>query len=70
MIAYSSSYTFLLETWHNLIKIIYNPRINNLCKILETPFVNDHKDSPYKQEIAMIKNKKFVDWLDEEGNIK
>lgn len=53
-----------------LIKIIYNPRINDLSKILETPFVNDRKDSPYKQEIAMIKNKKFVDWLDEEGNIK
>lgn len=53
-----------------LIKIIYNPRIKDLCKILETPFVNDRKDSPYKQEIVMIKNKKFVDWLDEEGNIK
>lgn len=53
-----------------LIKIIDNPRIKDLCKILETPFVNDRKDSPYKQEIAMIKNKKFVDWLDEEGNIK
>lgn len=53
-----------------LINIIYNPRIKDLCKILETPFVNDCKDSPYKQEIAMIKNKKFVDWLDEEGNIK
>lgn len=53
-----------------LIKIIYNPRIKDLCKILETPFVNDRKDSPYRQEIAMIKNKKFVDWLDEEGNIK
>lgn len=53
-----------------LIKIIYNPRIKDLCKILETPFVNDRKDSPYKQEIAMIKNKKFIDWLDEEGNIK
>lgn len=53
-----------------LIKIIYNPRIKDLCKILETPFVNDRKDSPYKQEIAMIKNKNFVDWLDEEGNIK
>ena len=53
-----------------LIKIIYNRRIKDLCKILETPFVNDRKNSPYKQEIAMIKNKKFVDWLDEEGNIK
>lgn len=53
-----------------LTKIIYNPRIKDLCKILETPFVNDRKDSPYKQEITMIKNKKFVDWLDEEGNIK
>lgn len=53
-----------------LIKIIYNPRIKDLCKILETPFVNDRKDSPYKQEIAMIKNKNFVDWLDEEGKVK
>ena len=53
-----------------LIKIIYNPRIKDLCKILETPFVNDRKNSPYKQEIAMIKNKKFVDWLDEDGNVK
>lgn len=53
-----------------LINIIYNPRIKDLCKILETPFVNDRKDIPYKQEITMIKNKKFVDWLDEEGNIK
>lgn len=53
-----------------LIKIIYNPRVKDLCKILETPFVNDRKDSPYKQEITMIKNKKFVDWLDEEGNVK
>ena len=53
-----------------LIKIIYNPRIKDLCKILETPFVNDRKDSPYRQEIAMIKNKKFVDWLDEDGNVK
>lgn len=53
-----------------LIKIIYNSRIKDLCKILETPFVNDRKNSPYKQEIAMIKNKKFIDWLDEEGNIK
>lgn len=53
-----------------LIKIIYNPRIKDLCKILETPFVNNRKNSPYKQEIAMIKNKKFVDWLDEDGNVK
>ena len=43
-----------------LIKIIYNPRIKDLCKILETPFVNDRKDSPYRQEIAMIKNKNLL----------
>ncbi len=54
----------------NLINIIYNERIKDLCKILETPYVNDRKVSPYKTEIEMIKNKEFNDWLDEERFIK
>lgn len=47
----------------NLISIIYNPRIKNIPKILETPYVSAENDSkerlypPYKFEIEMIKNK-------------
>ena len=49
----------------NLINVIYNKRISNIPKILETPYVtvdNNSKDKiypPYKQEIDMIKNKSF-----------
>ena len=42
----------------NLINIIYNPRLKNIPKILETPYV-DKKYPPYKYEIEMIKNKMF-----------
>lgn len=42
----------------NMIKIIYNKRIKNIPKILETPYINDK--APYKEEIAMIKNKTFT----------
>ena len=48
-----------------LIKIIYNERIKNIPKILETPYVGKTDDDkeriypPYKYEIEMIKNRKF-----------
>ena len=48
-----------------LIDIIYNKRIENIPKILETPYVTENDNSkkrvftPYKEEIEMIKNKKF-----------
>lgn len=48
-----------------LIKIIYNERIKNIPKILETPYVGKTDDGkeriypPYKYEIEMIRNKKF-----------
>ncbi|WP_368486527.1 deoxyribonuclease IV [Spiroplasma sp. DGKH1] len=48
----------------NLLKIIYHPRLNNMVKILETPYVKDQDGkmhSPYQAEITMIKNKKFTD---------
>ncbi|AHF61061.1 endonuclease IV [Spiroplasma mirum ATCC 29335] len=48
----------------NLLKIIYHPRLNNMVKILETPYVKDQEGkmySPYQEEITMIKNKKFTD---------
>ncbi|MDV3178801.1 MAG: deoxyribonuclease IV, partial [Candidatus Phytoplasma australasiaticum] len=43
--------------FETLIKIIYYPLFENIPKILETPFVN--KKPIYKEEIIMIKNKKF-----------
>ena len=48
-----------------LIKIIYNERIKDIPKILETPYVGKTDDDkeriypPYKYEIEMIRNKKF-----------
>ncbi len=45
-----------------LINVIYNERLTNVPKILETPYV-DREYAPYKYEIEMIKNKKFDDKL-------
>ena len=45
-----------------LINIIYNERLENVPKILETPYV-DREYAPYKYEIEMIKNKIFDDKL-------
>ncbi|MBQ7105594.1 MAG: deoxyribonuclease IV [Bacilli bacterium] len=47
----------------SLINIIYNPRLENVPKILETPYVNEK--APYKHEIEMIRNKKFDSELKE-----
>ena len=41
----------------NIIKIIYNPRLDNIPKILETPWIGDY--APYKEEIEMIRSRKF-----------
>ena len=41
-----------------LIKIVYNDRLVDVPKILETPYI-DRQFPPYKYEIEMIKNKKF-----------
>lgn len=51
--------------FENLMKVIYHDKLKNIPKILETPFVTKDENSkerlypPYKQEIEMIKNKKF-----------
>ena len=50
--------------FEKLIKIIYNDKLKEVPKILETPYVSisggkDRTFSPYKQEIEMIKNKKY-----------
>ena len=43
--------------FNNLINVIYNPRLKNVPKILETPWIGEYP--PYKIEIDMIKSKKF-----------
>lgn len=51
-----------------LINIIYNERLGSIPRILETPYMNRNtKDAvaPYKEEIEMIRNKKFEDFKKE-----
>lgn len=49
----------------NLIRIIYDERLKDIPKILETPYIGNYDDDkerlypPYKYEIEMIKNRKF-----------
>ncbi len=45
----------------NMISIIYNEKIKNVPKILETPYVKigDSSYPPYKFEIDMIRNRQF-----------
>ena len=50
--------------FENLIKIIYNEKLKEVPKILETPYVSisggkDRTFPPYKKEIEMIKEKKY-----------
>ena len=48
----------------NLINVIYNDRLKDIPKILESPYVGENKEyPPYKFEIEMIRNKKFNDNL-------
>ena len=47
--------------FNNLINVIYNERLDNIPKILETPWIGDYP--PYKEEIEMIRSKKFNDKL-------
>ena len=48
--------------FNTLLNVIYNERLENVPKILETPYV-DKDYPPYKYEIEMIKNKKFDEQL-------
>lgn len=43
-----------------LLKIIYHPLLEDIPKILETPYIN-REIAPYKKEIEMIRNKTYVD---------
>ena len=42
----------------HLLHIIYHPQLENIPKILETPYV-DREFPPYREEIVMIKERKF-----------
>jgi deoxyribonuclease-4 len=42
----------------NLLGVLYNKRLENIPKILETPYI-DKEIPPYKFEIEMIRNKEF-----------
>lgn len=44
--------------FNNLLKVIYHEKLDNIPKILETPYI-DHTYPPYKQEIEMIRTKKM-----------
>jgi len=53
----------------NILNIIYNPRLEEVPKILESPYVTKDDNSkervypPFKYEIEMIRNKKFDEEL-------
>ena len=56
------NFGFGLLGFNNLINVVYNKRLENIPKILETPYIDgDSKRMfpPYKFEIEMIRNKKF-----------
>ena len=48
----------------NLINVIYNKDLEDVPKILETPWIGEYP--PYKFEIEMIRNKKFNPNLEED----
>ncbi len=51
--------------FNTLLDVIYHPKLDNIPKILETPYIGDTDDSkerlypPYKYEIEMIRNKEY-----------
>ena len=50
----------------NLINVAYNKRFEGIPIILETPYINRNTKEerpPYKEEIEMIRNKKFIDFI-------
>lgn len=54
--------------FNSLINIIYNKKLENIPKILETPYIEGFP--PYKYEIEMIRNKKFDNNLKEKATNK
>lgn len=50
--------------FEQLIKVVYHEKLNHVPKILETPWINGF--APYKEEIAMIRAKRFNSNIKEE----
>lgn len=50
--------------FETLLSVIYNPKLKDVPKILETPWYGEYP--PYKFEITMIKDKKFNSHLEED----
>ncbi len=50
--------------FESLVNVVHNKRLINIPIFLETPYVQNNKKyfSPYKKEIEMLKNKKFINW--------
>lgn len=54
--------------FEKLLKVVYHPLLNGIPKILETPYIikenNNKKEAipPYKEEIAILKNKVWYDF--------
>lgn len=43
--------------FENLLHVVHHPRLVDVPKVLETPYINGN--APYKEEISMLKNKEF-----------
>ena len=43
--------------FNNLLKVLYHDKLENIPKILETPYIDGK--APYKEEIEMIRSKRF-----------
>ena len=44
-------------SWNINVSLVYNDKLKNVPKILETPYIGDFP--PYKFEIEMIRKRKF-----------
>lgn len=54
--------------FETLLNIIYNKRLKGIPFLLETPFINrnmNNAKAPYKEEIKMIREKKFTDFINQ-----
>lgn len=52
--------------FEKLLNVVYNERLDNIPKILETPWINRNEKNeypPYKFEIEMIRKKEFIDYI-------
>lgn len=54
--------------FNTLLNIVYNERLKGVPFLLETPFINRNQNNPkapYKEEIKMIREKKFTDFINQ-----